>query len=327
MSQRDGIRLSDTASVLSGQAEACVMVSALTGPPPPLISDDLAYQSWKRLSVPKKASSIIQPLREVALVQLSHSAVAQRPLQILVAEDDLLNQKVVLHLLGRLGHQAEAVSDGPDVLKILQSRHFDLLLLDVHLPLMSGLEVARYLQANRNGSGSKPRLVAMTASIEPGDRERCLEAGMDDFLNKPIRLENLQSALENNPLTSFAPASIARAGAKRAALAPKTPVLSVPSMDFRLETGEALFISNADTDIMERAKTPSLMLDPAVLHNLETELTEAPGVFNKLVKSYLVTSRRLVDRPRPPYYKLIARDCYWLSIVCTLQVQLWVRCK
>ncbi len=266
MSQPDVIKLSDTAPVLMGQTGARVIVHTLVGQPASLIGD---YQQRKRPPLVKSVPSVIQPKREAALVQPPHPAVTQRPLQILVAEDDLLNQKVVLHLLGRLGYQAEAVNDGRDVLTALQHRHYDLLLLDLHLPLMGGLEVARYLQANWSEGGSKPRLVAMTASIATRDRERCLAAGMDDYLSKPIRLENLQSTLARNPLTS--PVVAAKAMAESALFAP-------------------------DSDKVEAAKTDSPVLDRAVLHTLEAELTQAPGVFNKLVKSYPVTSRRLIEQ-------------------------------
>ncbi|HLO48718.1 MAG TPA: response regulator [Kamptonema sp.] len=131
-------------------------------------------------------------------------------LRILLAEDNAVNQKVALRLLQRLGCTADVAINGLEVLAALQSRPYDVILLDVQMPEMDGLEVARRLlkwplQADENlnikvdnqhsSCFPKPWIIAVTANAMKGDREQCLNAGMDDYLSKPIKIEELRTAL------------------------------------------------------------------------------------------------------------------------------------
>lgn len=124
--------------------------------------------------------------------KLAHS----RPkLRILLAEDNNVNQKVALLLLERLGYRADAVGNGLEVIASLDRAPYDVVLLDVEMPEMDGLSAAREICRRQNELPKKPYLIALTAYAMVGDRERCLEAGMDDYLSKPIRLEDLAAAL------------------------------------------------------------------------------------------------------------------------------------
>ena len=114
------------------------------------------------------------------------------PLQILLAEDNIVNQKVAIHLLQQLGYAAEVAKDGLEVLEALNQQHYDVVLMDVQMPKMDGLETTRQIIASNK---FRPRIIAMTANAMQGDREECLNAGMDDYLSKPIRLDDLASAL------------------------------------------------------------------------------------------------------------------------------------
>ncbi|MEO0802297.1 MAG: PAS domain S-box protein [Cyanobacteria bacterium J06642_2] len=116
------------------------------------------------------------------------------PLTILLAEDNAINQKVALRLLDRLGYGADVVANGLEALAALQRRSYDLILMDVQMPQMDGLEATRQIVCERD-MALQPRIVAMTANAMQGDRERCLAAGMDDYISKPVRLEELQAAL------------------------------------------------------------------------------------------------------------------------------------
>lgn len=121
---------------------------------------------------------------------------AQRlPLKILLAEDVIVNQRVALRMLDRLGYQADAVSNGEEVLVALRRQTYDLVFLDVQMPKMDGLETAQYIRQEWPAD-QRPWLVAMTAHALEGDRESCLQAGMDDYVSKPIRFEALVKALE-----------------------------------------------------------------------------------------------------------------------------------
>jgi signal transduction histidine kinase/DNA-binding response OmpR family regulator len=131
-----------------------------------------------------------------AEADLASADMARRhPLRILLAEDNATNRKLALYFLQRLGYNADSAANGREALAALQQQAYDLLLLDVHMPEMDGLETARRIVAEWPAE-RHPRMVAMTASAMPGDRERCLEAGMDDYLSKPLRLPALVAVLE-----------------------------------------------------------------------------------------------------------------------------------
>ena len=121
---------------------------------------------------------------------------AQRlPLRILVADDNALNQKVASIFLGKLGYRADVVNNGIEALEALERQPYDIVFLDVQMPEMDGLEASRRIRAKWLGK-SRPRLIALTASAMAGDRERCLSAGMDDYLATPIHIKNMISTLE-----------------------------------------------------------------------------------------------------------------------------------
>ncbi|OWW21069.1 response regulator [Noviherbaspirillum denitrificans] len=115
------------------------------------------------------------------------------PLKILVAEDNTVNQKVVQQLLAHLGYRADVVANGVEVLDALERQNYDVVLMDVQMPDMDGLEATRRLRVRYGDAG--PRVIAMTANAMPGDREKCLSAGMDAYVSKPVELEDLRNVL------------------------------------------------------------------------------------------------------------------------------------
>jgi CheY-like chemotaxis protein len=124
------------------------------------------------------------------------SSLASRlPLRILVADDNRVNQKVASSFLDKLGYRTEVVGNGLEVLQALEQRPFDIIFLDVQMPEMDGYEAARQLRIRWPGE-ERPRIIAMTGNAMQGDREQCLAAGMDDYITKPVRPEDLRSALE-----------------------------------------------------------------------------------------------------------------------------------
>jgi PAS domain S-box-containing protein len=119
----------------------------------------------------------------------------RHPLRILLAEDNIVNQKVALRLLGQMGYRADVAANGLEVIDAVERQTYDVVLMDVQMPELDGFEASR--EINRRWPGEhRPRIVAMTANAMQGDRELCVAAGMDDYVAKPIRVQELVAALE-----------------------------------------------------------------------------------------------------------------------------------
>jgi two-component system sensor histidine kinase/response regulator len=116
-------------------------------------------------------------------------------LRVLVAEDNSVNQRLARRLLERLGHTVVVAGDGREALAALERGAFDVVLMDVQMPEMDGLEAARRIRQRERQTGGHLPIIALTAHALTGDRERCLDAGMDDYVTKPIQFERLQEAL------------------------------------------------------------------------------------------------------------------------------------
>ena len=115
------------------------------------------------------------------------------PLRILIAEDNRINQKLAMKVLGKLGYDPDIAQNGKEVLEEVSKVNYDLILMDVQMPEMDGLEATRMIRLCLN---IQPIIIAMTANTLQGDREQCLQAGMDDYIGKPIHLEELVIVLE-----------------------------------------------------------------------------------------------------------------------------------
>lgn len=121
----------------------------------------------------------------------------RQSLRILLAEDNPVNQKVALRQLESLGYKADVVANGQEVLDLLQQVRYDLILMDCQMPVMDGYEATRRLRQQERRSGHRTVVIAITANAMQEDRERCLQAGMDDYLSKPVLKEDLQRLLNH----------------------------------------------------------------------------------------------------------------------------------
>jgi CheY-like chemotaxis protein len=119
-----------------------------------------------------------------------------RAARILIAEDNLVNQRVAAALLTRRGHDVTVVNNGREAVEALRAGAFELVLMDVQMPEMDGFEATAAIREWERESGRRVRIVAMTAHAMKGDRERCLAAGMDGYLSKPIDQRSLYAAVE-----------------------------------------------------------------------------------------------------------------------------------
>ena len=125
---------------------------------------------------------------------IDHDLGARHPLRILLAEDNPVNQKLALRLLERMGYRADVAGNGLEAIGAIEGSMYDVVLMDVQMPELDGLEATRRIRRRWPGA-TGPRIVAMTANAMEGDREACLAAGMDDYVSKPIRPEALNAAL------------------------------------------------------------------------------------------------------------------------------------
>jgi CheY-like chemotaxis protein len=116
------------------------------------------------------------------------------PLHILLAEDNAVNQKLALRLLQQIGYIADVAGNGIEAIESLERQQYDVILMDVQMPEMDGLEATRQIVA-RWPPSERPRIIAMTANAMDEDREACFAAGMDDYVPKPIRMNELVRAL------------------------------------------------------------------------------------------------------------------------------------
>ena len=156
---------------------------------------------------PIRAAQLLEALAQSLNIQLHRekkapatpsldTGLARRlPLRILLADDNAINQRVAQSVLQKLGYNAHLAMNGIEVLKALETSTFDLIFLDVQMPEMDGLETARRI-CSQWPPENRPRIVAMTGNALVGDREKCLTAGMDDYISKPIRIAEMQSAIE-----------------------------------------------------------------------------------------------------------------------------------
>jgi len=132
--------------------------------------------------------------REVKASEFDAGLAQRVPLRILLAEDNAVNQRLAVRMLEKMGYHPDVACNGSEVLDALRERPYDLVLMDVQMPQMDGLEATRRIRQEWPG-GAGPRIVAMTANAIAGDREACLSAGMDDYVSKPVHIANLQGAL------------------------------------------------------------------------------------------------------------------------------------
>jgi len=154
------------------------------------------------LSKPIKSAQLYEIFQDIFDENSAHSSqllnlqtYVRHPLRILLAEDNVVNQKVALKMLKKIGYRADLAANGLEVLEALERLPYDVILMDVQMPEMDGLEATRRIRQRWPSAGLK--IVAITAYAMEGDRERCLHAGMDDYISKPVRLHDLVRVLDS----------------------------------------------------------------------------------------------------------------------------------
>jgi CheY-like chemotaxis protein len=169
-------------------------------------ADDLVFAAY--LTKPLKPSALydnlvrifagdlISPKPESTRPVMDPELGKRHPLRILLAEDNQVNQKLALRILEQMGYRADIASNGLEAVESIERQTYDVILMDVQMPEMDGLEATRQIVAR--WPHKHPRIIGLTANALEGDREKCLAAGMDDYISKPIRVEELIGALERS---------------------------------------------------------------------------------------------------------------------------------
>ena len=169
-------------------SEKKLFIAALTKPVKPSQLFDVLAEIFKDAEAPTPAPTRVVPK---PVVERTGQA-----LRVLVAEDNAVNQKVALHMLAALGHRADVAANGAEALEALDRQPYDIILMDVQMPEMDGLEATRRIVTEHPDRSARPWIIALTANAVQGDREACLAAGMDDYISKPIKKEDLAGALK-----------------------------------------------------------------------------------------------------------------------------------
>jgi CheY-like chemotaxis protein len=166
----------------AGAADSGLVQATLTKPVAPRKLHDVMVQVGARPVTPATTTAVVE-------------RVAPGALKVLVADDNALNQNLLRRLVVKLGHNVDVVSNGREAVAAVAQTPYDAVLMDVLMPEMDGLEAAEAI-CRRWTKGTRPRLIALTALAGPGDQERCLKAGFDDYMIKPVHLEQLKEAFK-----------------------------------------------------------------------------------------------------------------------------------
>jgi two-component system, sensor histidine kinase and response regulator len=184
---------------------AVIMLTSIGDRGDPQQMDGLGIRAW--LSKPVRRYELLRTLqREVGFspheegvegsVTLNVVTSSPRKLRILVAEDNVVNQAIAVRMLEKKGHTIVVAATGLEALDLLNSQSFDLVLMDVQMPQLDGFEATRFIREREKATGAHIPIIATTAHAMVGDRERCLEAGMDRYISKPLNSKELLALID-----------------------------------------------------------------------------------------------------------------------------------
>ena len=248
------------------------------------------------------------PARAPVTAKVNGNLAHRLPLRVLLCDDNLINQKVALRLLQQMGYRADLAANGLEALAALDSRPYDLVFMDVMMPEMSGLEATRLIRQRQRQPARFPNykcpmiIIAMTASAMQGDREKCLAAGMDDYVAKPVRPEEVRAIVE-----------------RWGAVAAKAETTTAAATDAQ-DSAPANEPTNPNVPTAPRADTPvdmSRLLDltdgdPENLHELVTlYLSETGGQLEQLQAAIQAGTAQEVRR--------LAHSCAGASATCGMR--------
>jgi two-component system sensor histidine kinase/response regulator len=222
--------------------------------------------------------------------------------RVLVAEDNPVNQRVASHMLNKLGYRCDIASNGQEAVTMLAQLPYDLVLMDCQMPEMDGYTATRAIRQREETDGRHTPIIAMTANAMREDRARCLDAGMDGFIPKPIALEELETAMEcwiPNDVKPGADSATPSAkdyvfGARRTNAQPEVPEQSVPAQSFAADPALVAALA-AQFDTVEAPLASQSSVDLSVLDNLASMAEGGDEFVSRLIGTYISdTSSRIV---------------------------------
>jgi PAS domain S-box-containing protein len=286
MPDMDGVRLAGALRrYRDRQSLPLVLLTSVGGRQRGAADGQDAFSAW--LNKPIKPAALLEALHQVLDEQAADGA-RRRPVAvarpdapaaavgILVAEDNTINQKVIRQLLRHLGYRADVVANGAEAVDAMERQEYQVILMDMQMPEMDGLEATRRLRRRFRGTNA-PYIIAMTANAMPGDRERCLDAGMDDYVPKPIELEVLAQALDK---------ALADVAARR-----RDDVLDPGRIAQLRAIGD-------DTDLIEEVIASFVGEVPQLLHKLAHAVAAGDGQLLASTAHYLQSSVDFVGANR-----------------------------
>jgi two-component system sensor histidine kinase/response regulator len=268
MPGKNGFEVAEALSALDGYAKLPIAMLSSSGMPgdarrcrecgiqayllKPASADEI-YAAMSKLIGGTRDSGAEQP------VVTRHSIREDMPsLQILLVEDNLSNQKLASALLGKWGHQVLVACNGVEALEMHQEIRFDLILMDLQMPVMGGGEATRLIRAREAGTGVHTPIIAMTANALDGDREICLAQGMDDYLSKPFKSETLKALLGKHPHYAAGPSLRAPPAPREAA-----------ALDSAAPFDYAQALSRSDPEIVGLIGADFLEEAPLQMHSMQ----------------------------------------------------------
>lgn len=265
-----------------------------------LLSSSLDRQEMRRAEILGVARALSKPVKRATLLEViletfevgpngrfglperSAPSAAREPeveisLNILLAEDNEVNQGIAVRRLERLGHRVTVATDGTKVLRLLQEHYFDCILMDIQMPEMDGYEATRRIRQIELETGQPPiYIIAMTAHAMKGDRERCIQAGMDNYISKPFRVEQLKEVLADASRFKSVPLTL-----KNEHTTAPAAVESAPAGASFLDQVNAMSVEDQE-DLMEVSE---IFLETAPLELKNLQSAAAQGDYDAVVSS------------------------------------------
>ena len=297
----------------------------------PLIDSGQALHLCKPIKPESLQAALLQacsgeapiPAKPSTANQTMDRSMADRlPLRILLADDNIINQKVAARLLRQLGYETDLVKNGLEALQALEARPYDIVFMDVQMPGMNGLQATREIRirqdtASQGSPFDKPIvIIAMTANAMKGDQEKCLRSGMDDYIPKPVRPEVLQETLERHA-SRFAPAPATADPAedgKESLLPAESPTAAPKGMGAEAEGQDTLPL----TLPWPSKSRPLVDFDRLYEFSgdVEENMLEIIGLFLKQTGEQLIQMEQAMLNDDGPKVSAVAHSCAGASATC-----------